>query len=357
MIKTHPLSSIGLDEAKRFQFRLVDSVTRAFPGSEVLSMGDSGLRRDLHKPLATSRVESVIADFFGVERAVLVQGAGTGALRSAFMSAFPARSRVLVHDAPVYPTTATTLESMATELVRADYNDLGALEAALKREKPAAAIVQLARQKIDDSYSHEAVIALIKRVSPETVVITDDNYAVMKVERIGAQCGADLSAFSLFKLLGPEGVGCVVGKRRYVEVIEKQNYSGGTQVQGHQAMAALRGLIQAPVALAIQSGVVEELAERLSKGEVGGVKGALAREASGSRRRVGVVPPEATNIDYHFELGELLPAGTPLVMAFRTQVFVTRSRVVPVEGISTGKPRIAGIFDSQGGLVAEGEAI
>ena len=86
MIKTYPLASIGLDEAKRFQFRLVDSVTRAFPGSEALSTGDSGLRRDLHKPLATSRVEMVIADFFGVERAVLVQGAGTGALRSAFMT-------------------------------------------------------------------------------------------------------------------------------------------------------------------------------------------------------------------------------------------------------------------------------
>jgi len=88
-----------------------------------------------------------------------------------------------------------------------------------------------------------------------------------------------------------------------------------------------------------------------------GVKSAAIRDARGSLRRVGVVPPEATNIDYHFELGELLPAGTPLVMAFRTQIFVTRSRVVPIEGLSTGKPRIAGVFDSQGGLVAEGQVI
>jgi hypothetical protein len=36
--------------------------------------------------------------------------------------------------------------------------------------------------------------------------VTDDNYAVMKVPRIGCQCGADLSCFSLFKLLGPGGV-------------------------------------------------------------------------------------------------------------------------------------------------------
>ena len=195
---------------------------------------------------------------------------------------------------------------MATELVKADYNDLGALEAALKREKPVAAIVQLARQKIDDSYSHEEVITLIKRVSPGTVVITDDNYAVMKVERIGAQCGADLSAFSLFKLLGPEGVGCVVGKRRYVEVIEKQNYSGGTQVQGHQAMAALRGLIQAPVALAIQSGVVEELAERLSKGEVRGVKGAFIANA---QSKVLIVELERNNAEAVIAEAEKLGAA------------------------------------------------
>ena len=65
------------------------------------------------------------------------------------------------------------------------------------------------------------------------------------------ECGADLSAFSMFKLLGPEGIGCVVGKKRYIEKIVAANYSGGGQVQGHEALACLRGMIYAPVALAI----------------------------------------------------------------------------------------------------------
>jgi hypothetical protein len=33
-------------------------------------------------------------------------------------------------------------------------------------------------------------------------VITDENYAVMRVAKIGVECGAELSAFSMFKLLG-----------------------------------------------------------------------------------------------------------------------------------------------------------
>ncbi|MDO7204817.1 aminotransferase class V-fold PLP-dependent enzyme [Paraclostridium bifermentans] len=67
-------------------------------------------------------------------------------------------------------------------------------------------------------------------------MITDDNYAVMKVEYIGVEVGADLSCFSLFKLLGPEGIGCIVGKSTYIDKLIKTNYSGGLQVQGHEAI-------------------------------------------------------------------------------------------------------------------------
>ena len=101
----------------------------------------------------------------------------------------------------------------------------------------------------------------------------------MKVHKIGVELGADLSAFSCFKLLGPEGVGVVVGKASIVDAIEKMNYSGGSKVQGWQAMEVLRGFTYAPVALAIQAEVNEELVRRLNNHEVEGIKEAFLANA------------------------------------------------------------------------------
>ena len=50
-------------------------------------------------------------------------------------------------------------------------------------------------------------------------------------------------------------------------------------MQGHEAMEALRGLIYAPVALAIQSEVNEELVSRLNAGEVPHVRQAFLANA------------------------------------------------------------------------------
>src|SRR5699024_8822171 len=101
------------------------------------------------------------------------------------------------------------------------------------------------------------------------------NYAVMKVPSIGVECGADLSCFSMFKLLGPEGVGCIVGKKPYIEKLKKENYSGGLQVQGHEALAALRGLVYAPVSLAISAIQSEKLTSELNRGMIPQIKQAV----------------------------------------------------------------------------------
>ena len=101
--------------------------------------------------------------------------------------------------------------------------------------------------------------------------VVDDNYAVFRVPACGVELGADGSCFSLFKLHGPEGVGAVVGSRDLVERVHADNYSGGGQVQGHQALDALRALTHVPVMWALQSHAVTEVAERLDAGEVRGV--------------------------------------------------------------------------------------
>ncbi len=54
------------------------------------------------------------------------------------------------------------------------------------------------------------------------------------------------------------------------------------------------------------------------------------------------------SIDYHLRLSGLFPIGSPVIMAYRTQVFVTRSDVALVSGISSGKPHLMAVYDALG---------
>ena len=278
-MQTFPLPAISVKEATQRQFALVDAITRHFPGADFLSAGDRGLVPGLGRPRSTASAEAVLADFFGQEDAILVRGAGTGSIRNALYAAFKGGDRVFVHKAPVYPTTAVTFNSMNLEAEEADFNDIPAAVRAYRDSQAAGALVQLARQKPDDSYDYTVLIPALKEVAAGKPIITDDNYAAMKVPKIGCQAGADLSCFSLFKLLGPEGIGCVTGKRAYIEKIRESHYSGGVQVQGPEALEALRSLVYAPVALAIQAQVCDEVVRRLLDGEVPGIKSAFVVNA------------------------------------------------------------------------------
>lgn len=278
-IKTYPLESITLAEAKKLQFKLIDHITDHFTGTEILSTGDLGVVHGFNRPVFTVKAERVLADFFGQESAALVRGAGTGAIRWGLYALLKPGQNLLVHDAPIYPTTKITIESMGLNVISADFNDRSSIDGALCRNTVNAVLIQHTRQKIDDRYDMEEVITCIKQHDSKISILTDDNYAVMKVKSIGVQMGADISCFSLFKLLGPEGIGCVAGKRIFIEKIIKSNYSGGGQVQGHEAMEALRGLAYAPVALAIQAETSEEIVGRLNTGEVKGVKHAFLANA------------------------------------------------------------------------------
>lgn len=67
---------------------------------------------------------------------------------------------------------------------------------------------------------------------------------------------------------------------------------------------------------------------------------------------VGVTKPNSDNIDYHFELAEPCPVGASVIMCFRTQVFVTRSRVVTISGLHSGNPMIEGVYTAQGNRIS-----
>ena len=66
----------------------------------------------------------MLARFFHAEKAILVTGAGTGAIRWGLTAMLKPNSRVLVHKAPVYPTTLTSLNGLNATLIEADFNDL-----------------------------------------------------------------------------------------------------------------------------------------------------------------------------------------------------------------------------------------
>ncbi len=78
------------------------------------------------------------------------------------------------------------------------------------------------------------------------------------------------------------------------------------------------------------------------------VENALVGTTAENLRPVKVVPPSVEAIDYHFGLDQACEVGQTVVMAFRFQVFVTRSDMVLIEGVSSGKPAICGVWDSLG---------
>ncbi|MGV9313917.1 alanine racemase [Streptomyces sp. NPDC003691] len=69
--------------------------------------------------------------------------------------------------------------------------------------------------------------------------------------------------------------------------------------------------------------------------------------------RPGVIGAPAENIDYYRLLdapggGRGVRVGDTALLAFRTQIFVTRSTVAVVSGLSSGTPRLTGLYDARG---------
>lgn len=76
--------------------------------------------------------------------------------------------------------------------------------------------------------------------------------------------------------------------------------------------------------------------------------GALIVNRDNERKRVSVIPPDDDSIDYYFEIPETCEISATVIMAFRFQIFVTRSKVALITGIQEENPSVLGFFDSQG---------
>ncbi|WP_392562944.1 aminotransferase class V-fold PLP-dependent enzyme [Orbus sturtevantii] len=266
-MNVYPLKSLTIDEAIALQFDLVDAITQAFHGHEILTRGDLGLVPGLNQPKTTMKVEKVLAKFFASEDALLIRGSGTNAIRLALYATVGHGGTMLVHDAPIYPTTQVSINMLGIRTEKVDFNDLNAVAMKVKQNKFDGILIQVTRQKINDAYDLEELISAIREIDKNIFIITDDNYSALKTKKIGVQAGATLSCFSSFKLLGPEGIGCIVGRKKEITKLKHDNYSGGGQVQGHEAIDVIKGMIYAPVSLAISSQVSDEVCSRLNSHE------------------------------------------------------------------------------------------
>lgn len=72
-----------------------------------------------------------------------------------------------------------------------------------------------------------------------------------------------------------------------------------------------------------------------------------------NKKEVEVLPPNQDSIDYYFGLSEECNVNDTVVMAFRFQMFVTRSDVCIVEGIQNNQPKIIGRYTSLGEPIHE----
>lgn len=78
----------------------------------------------------------------------------------------------------------------------------------------------------------------------------------------------------------------------------------------------------------------------------GHLQNALVLDGQWQRSRV--LPIDSDSIDYTLPLTGLWPVSSPVIMCFRTQIFVTRSDVALISGIQMGNPQLLGVFDSLG---------
>ncbi|MFF3923819.1 aminotransferase class V-fold PLP-dependent enzyme [Paenibacillus lactis] len=291
------LKNRTMEQAQQLQFTLIDEITREFANNEFFQVGDVGLHPEFHRPLVTARVERVLARTFGGEHCALVRGSGTGAIRGILSVLAEPGDSVIVHTAPMYTTTKETFRLMGLRQSQADFNDMDAVAKLLENDRTSKVFyVQHARQQPADTYLLQDLIALVKRKRPDLPIVVDDNYCAMKMLGIGSEYGADYSTFSGFKLMGPQGIGVIIGKREGIEKLHERNYSGGGQVQGYEAHELLRSMVFAPVMLAIQNEQVEKLCRRLASGEVSGIKEAYITNSQSKNVIVELEQPIASAV-------------------------------------------------------------
>lgn len=81
------------------------------------------------------------------------------------------------------------------------------------------------------------------------------------------------------------------------------------------------------------------------------IKNAIIGDSIDNSKYYEVEKPDLEGIDYYIGILGNAKVGQTAVFSFRTQIFVTRSNVAIVNGIRSGRPEVAGIYDSLGNRI------
>ena len=126
----------------------------------------------------------------------------------------------------------------------------------------------------------------------------------------------------------------------------------GHGLSGTTPLHARRNQVERPAVVYLSE--VSHNFERMAYAYGGGnyrrghVRNALVGSSYNTMEKYKVSPPSDESIDYHFGLNKEAKVGESVIMAFRFQMFVSRSDLVLVEGLKRGNARIAGVYDSLG---------
>jgi len=291
-IQTRPLNQLSLEQAIQLQFKIIDTIPKYFDGKELVQAGDFGHpifmymkngepTRGWSHPDFTVKVERILADVFGAKEATLVWGGGSGAFHRTFMGALNTGDKIVLDDTYPYPTVFPPLRAIGAELMKVDMDNLSEVRKTITKDVKAVWITHCNELK---NYYASEVIDAVRSTGHDPLIMVDDNYVACRVEKIGVQLGSDISVFSLYKLLGIENIGAILGAEgkgeKIIEQIRLDDVSSaGLMVQGPAALRALKQIIFAPVMLAIHKQVVDETVERLNNGEVDGIDYAVTFSA------------------------------------------------------------------------------
>lgn len=131
----------------------------------------------------------------------------------------------------------------------------------------------------------------------------------------------------------------------------------GHGLTGTTPMHALKDLEEIPTVIYLSE--ISHNFKNLSLAYGGGhyrrshMKHALVVDAKNDTSLTQVMMPDADSIDYYFSLEGNYPVSASVIMAFRFQVFVTRSHVALIEGLGTSNPTLHSVYDSLGRKVSE----
>nr|WP_072986041.1 YhfX family PLP-dependent enzyme [Clostridium cavendishii] len=140
-----------------------------------------------------------------------------------------------------------------------------------------------------------------------------------------------------------------------IETMESIKKYGGTQGEpGHALTGTTPNINSEEVPSIIYVSEISHNFEGLAYCYGGGcyrrghLQKALVGTSAENYEVCGASLPSLESIDYHIGLSKECNIGDTVIMAFRTQIFVTRSKVAIIEGLSKNNPTITGIYNSLG---------